>query len=839
MNFESKDNSQMNAVGNLENSGSGNVWFGTKNVNIQNTRLAAAATTLDESVPPLTGWQPRPEQETIAQWFAQPNTCLVGIHGAGGFGKSALAAKVYGEATGFDGKLWANFQMPKPFGTFALWLIEKAMGAERYAQVREVYERNSDEDLLAQALNQLAGKRWLLVMDNVEALLAEPTGELYRQFWAAWLGREGSSVLLLTTQEKVTLPAAERREWLPLTGLGVDAGVALLRGEPFQIAGDEADLRAFVEAADGHPLLLRLAASWLVARAKDDGETAEIYRLRRDDVTLLREIVGQHRGDAAASVGKVLDESFGRLRDEWRVLLARTSVLRGRVTLAVAQAMVAEVTLPELRELARRSFWQEWRLGEAWEFEVLPLIRRYLGLQAGEMGQVEVAHQRAIEYFQTAIVPWDGTLESCDAELELFYHHCELGQFGAAYDVLDTRVEVLDRRGYYRQLVPLYERLTQEWQAQTPEEEKNLGWAWTRLGGLYHDLGQYPSAITAHEQAQGIFRTLDYPKGIAASLGSLGNAYNSLGQYQLAIDFHQQSLEIKRQIGDLGGDANSLGNLGIAYHSLGQYQRAINFHQQCLEIMRKIGDRRGEAKSLGSLGNAYQSLGKHQEAIDFHQQSLEIDRQIGDRRGEAISLMNLGAAYHSLGEYQQAIDFHQQSLEIARQIGNLRGEAASLGSLGNAYHSLGQYQRAIDFHQQSLEIKRQIGDRHGEANSLGNLGAAYQSGQYQQAINFHQQCLEIMRHIGDRNGEATSLFNQAIALAKLDQHWEALQSFQHAKQIFEELQLAHLVEKCNTAIAECNPIIATPSPRRSQSPPLWLFFCMGLAVVFLVWWLQQ
>ena len=800
----------------------------------------------------------------------------MGIYGAGGFGKSALAAKVYGDATGFDEKLWGNFGQPKPFGTFALWLIAKAIGMERYARERELYEGNSDDDLLTRALNLWAGKRVLLVMDNVETLLAETmaesTGNLYRQFWEAWLNRNSSGMLLLTTQEKVKLTQAERREWLTLKGLEIAKGMALLQGEPFRIAGDEADLQAFVEAADGHPLLLRLAASWLVAKAKDDGETTEIYRLQRDDVTLLRHLSAAHRGDAEATVGKVLDASFDRLPEEWRLLLVRTSVLRGQVTVAAARGMVPEVTLPDLRKLARRSFWQEKRQGEDWVFEFLPLIRRYLWLKAGEMVQVEVAHQKATEYFQTAMVPWDGTLASCEAQFELFHHYCELGQFGVAYDVMNTCFGGLDRRGYYQELVTVYDRLTQEWEAQTPQEKENLGWAWTRLGNLYRDLGQYASAITHHEHAQNIFRTLDEKECIAASLmnlgiayqslgeyeraidfhqqsleimreignrkeeanslGNLGNVYQSLGEYQRAIDFHRQSLEIKRQIGDRNGAAVSLGNLGIAYQALGEYERAIDFHRQFLKIARQIGHRNGEANSLGNLGNVYQSLGEYQRAIDFYRQSLEIKRQIGDRNGEANFLGNLGNVYQSLGEYQRAIDFHRQSLEIKRQIGDRNGEAYFLGNLGNTYYLLGEYERASDFLEQSLEIARQIGDRNGEANFLGSLGNVYQSlGEYQRAIGFHRQFLEIARQISDRRGEAISFFNQGIVFAKLKNRPEALPSFQHAKQIFAELKLAHLVEKCETEISNL--------PRRKRFKlSLWLFFYLGLAIALLIWYLR-
>ncbi|MGB7248082.1 MAG: tetratricopeptide repeat protein, partial [Phormidesmis sp.] len=162
--------------------------------------------------------------------------------------------------------------------------------------------------------------------------------------------------------------------------------------------------------------------------------------------------------------------------------------------------------------------------------------------------------------------------------------------------------------------------------------------------------------------------------------------------------------------------------------------------------------------------------------------------------------------------------YQQQALVIQREIGYQKGIADSLGNLGIAYRSLGDYRQAIDCYQQSLVIQREIGDRKGIADSLCNLGNAYNSlSDYRQAIDCYQQSLVIQREIGDRNGEAISLFNLGIAYAKIDEHWDARNSFEQAKELFSELTLAHMVEKCEKAIQERNQII---SPTPTKAPPL-------------------
>ncbi len=724
----------------------------------------------------------------------------------GGFGKSSLAAWAHGTLRSqFDKRIWVEFPQPKSFYNVARWVLQEIGFPNKDPEVRE-------EGLLRELVYRLndpnAPVKTLVVLDQLEAILDAADWQWFEAFLKIWAEQGQGSRILVTTRSGVLSQD-------PIALGGLDTAEAAVFFERAGLTGTGlAELNAL---AGGHPLLLKLAAAW----------TKETYGGRVDDsaIDFFGKLFANYQDDPKAGVAAIFGVIFDELPIGWRDLLCGVSVYRLAFGAAMAQAIAADATIDDLKLLADRGLLL--RQGEA--FTLHPLVADLVRSRVTDERR-RAAHEGAIGYYSANFQDWDGTIKSCREELESFYHACELGQYQRAYGMLDRCVNQLDRAGEWRFLLPLCKRLTSEWQAADDAESKNLGWAWTNLGNLSRNLGDYQLAIVSHEQAQAIFAQIDFPQGQAASLGNLGYAYQSLGQYQRAIDFLQKALEIMRAIGDRGGEANSLGNLGNAYYSLGQYQRAIDYHQQSLEMARAIGDRGGEAKSLGSLGNAYQSLGQYQRAIDFHQQSLEIKRAIGDRGGEA----------------------------------------ASLGNLGNAYYSLGQYQRAIDYHQQHNEMAREIGDRGGEAKSLGNLGIAYQSlGQYQRAIDYHQQSLEMAREIGDRWGEGASLFNMANSLAKLDNHPQALLNFQKAKTIYEELELDHMVEKCNEAIRNVNQIIApkheapprleipqakpqdewleTNNPinerkvaaTRSSDNSFWFWFVSGLAIVLLIYWLKR
>ncbi|NEU74272.1 tetratricopeptide repeat protein [Hassallia byssoidea VB512170] len=697
----------------------------------------------------------------MQEWLQANNVRLIGITGTGGYGKSSLVAKVFATAQSFEKQVWATFSQNYPFAVWGRWLLEKLGKATP----------EKEADLLTAVCNNLRTGRYLLVLDNLETLL-EANGEwhdkTYYDFLLRWLSSHTESVILVTSREQPQLPPNTLNycRWLPLKGLSTDAGVALL--EDLDIQGADAQLREFVKQADGHPLLIKLVAGVLHA---DEGDVVDISALRQN----IFEILGLHRYESEASIGKILDASIARLTPKLQKLLFNLSVYRPAFNATAAAALLPEqeVTQADLRGLVKRSLLQENKLENVWVFEFQPLILAYLKQQAGDLTEV---HERAIAYYYS---------EDLVDILEIFHHHCELKQYNQACNILNSCYNFLDLQGYYTTIIELCNRLENEWQPSNQDENREFAGVLTSLGNAYNSLGQYQIAIDYCKQSLAISLEIGDHNGEATSLLGLGDAYYLLGEYQIAIDYYQQSLAISLEIGDRGDEAASLAGLGNAYYFLGEYQIAIDYNQQSLTIYREIGNRNGEATSLNNFGNAYNSLGEYQIAIDYHQQSLAIQLEIGARNGEDSSLVGLGNAYQSLGKYQIAIDFYQQSLAIQLEIGDRNGKAASLAGLGNAYQSLGEYQEAIDYHQQSLAIFREIGDRGGEASSLTNLGNAYDSlGEYQQAIDYHQQSLAIERDIANRNSEAISLTNLGSAYTSLREYQQAIDFYQQSLVIY-------------------------------------------------------
>jgi tetratricopeptide (TPR) repeat protein len=727
---------RVNAIGELN---AENVDFGDRFIGQQ--RVAVIG--LDPIVPELVAakWIDRTVVQAELLGRIEAQVKLIELVAVGGFGKSLLATWLFHRVkNGFDRSLWLNFRKVPTFNEFARWVLQEIGFLIDDPRV-------TDEALITELVYRLTEKRCLLVLDQLEAVQESPDLESFGEFLRTWRQRGHKSVVVITTRSS-NIVATEANYRLDLAGFTEAEGADFLRRQG--IGAEEAGgMETLVQVAEGHPLLLGLAVSWLRQEAS--------RKIDRTGLDFFAGLFQKYRGDAEAKVEEIFSRLFEELPERLQRLLLGVVVYRDDFGLEMARGMLADVEVEDLRSLVDEGFLLV--RGDRWLLH--PLMGRLVGQALVVADQDRESHQKAIDYFMLHMKTEVSSIEDCTEHFEVFHHWCELGQYALADQIMDNCIEFLNRRGYYYELLPIYERLTNIWSIYQPDdagEQQILGWAWGKLGWLYYSLGKYQTAINAYKQAQILFKDNLFNK--AFPLIGLGTVHYSMGEYQNATSFYQQSLVIQQEIGDRNGEANSLIGLGNVYNSTGKYQKAISFYQQSLVIQQEIGDRNGEEKSLGNLGNVYNSIGKYQMAIGFHQQSLVIQQEIGDRNDEAKSLGNLGNIHNSMGEYQNAINAYRQSLAIRQEISDRHGEAASLNSLGNAYYSIGDCRMSIGFHRQSLAIRQEISDRDGEAASLNGLGNVYYSiGDYQMAIDFHQQSLAIKQKIGDRNGEAVSFIN--------------------------------------------------------------------------------
>jgi transcriptional regulator with XRE-family HTH domain len=192
------------------------------------------------------------ELATLARWVQEERCRVVQVLGAGGIGKTALAARLAQDlAPAFAVLYWRSLRNAPPVEE---WLA----GALAALSTGQAVAPDGLDARLG-LLGLLRGRRALLVLDNLESVL-EPGAPLvrYRAGYGAVLAQLAESghqgCLLLTSREQPLHDDAGAVRALRLDGLGVAEGRALLARRA--LAGDDAAWGALVARYGGNPLAL-------------------------------------------------------------------------------------------------------------------------------------------------------------------------------------------------------------------------------------------------------------------------------------------------------------------------------------------------------------------------------------------------------------------------------------------------------------------------------------------------------------------------------------------------------------------------------------------------------
>ncbi|MFE5084489.1 tetratricopeptide repeat protein [Streptomyces mirabilis] len=259
----------------------------------------------------------------------------------------------------------------------------------------------------------------------------------------------------------------------------------------------------------------------------------------------------------------------------------------------------------------------------------------------------------------------------------------------------------------------------------------------SNLAGAYGAAGDLGRAIPLHEQTLADrMRVLgdDHPDTLA-SRTRLANAYKEAGDLGRAIPLHEQAVADRvRVLGEDHPDTLvSRNSLGAAYGAAGDLGRAIPLFERTLaDQVRVLGD--GHPRTLvtrNNLAMVYEWAGDLGRAIPLFERTVaDRVRVLGeDHPDTLVSRNNLAAAYGAAGDLGRAIPLLERTLaEFMRVLGD--GSLYTLASqdvLATAYRGAGELGQAIPLFERTFAGRvRVLGEDHPDTlASRGKLAAAY------------------------------------------------------------------------------------------------------------------
>jgi predicted ATPase/class 3 adenylate cyclase len=570
------------------------------------------------------------ELAAVVALLAEPGARLVSLVGPGGTGKTRLGLQAAAEASDLypSGVFWAPLA-PLRDPALVLPTIATALA------VGEELDGSAADDLA----RGLAGRRLLLLVDNVEHLLPDAAEAVADVVTAC-----PSVTVAVTSRERLQIPG-ERVYAVPpmrepdaealFLSRAADAGVELQTSD---------ELRMLCARLDNLPLALELAA----ARTVVFGPGQLLERLARP-LDLLR--AGRGVDARQETLRATIAWSHDLLTLEERALFRRMSAFAGGCTLESAE-QIARADPDVLQSLLDKSLLRRRDGKAAPRFWMLETIREFAAERLDAAGETDELRRRHLEHYAAvAEACFDETLQGHDDLDRLEEEHENLRL------ALDAAMEtdVALALGLARRLAP----------------------SWMQRGELREGRERLAAALAAASDAPTTER--------AWALRAASLLASQQSDLEVADRLASEALALFRADGDRRGAGTTLTVLGmIAFVGRRDFAEARRLFGQALELLSGPGEEQPQRSTRMWLANLMSAEGEHDRAVALHRESVASARREGSTLSLAIALNNLYVAEALAGETEHARRSIEESVALLRDVGHRPALANGLCNLAHA-----------------------------------------------------------------------------------------------------------------------------------------------------------
>ncbi len=476
-----------------------------------------------------------------------------------------------------------------------------------------------------QQLEELAGRRALLLLDNFEHLLGAASEV------AVLLGAGDSARVLATSRAPLRIHGESEFAVDPLPEAdAVELLVQRARSVRRDFQPDD-NARGICRRLDGLPLALELAAARL--RSLDSATLLE----RLDRRLPLLTGGARNAPERQRTLRATIEWSYDLLPDDLRALFARLAVFAGTFSLDAAEE-VTDCTVESLDALVEAS-----------------LVKALAGTRFLMLETIgELASERLAELDDLA------ELRSRHAR---YYHSLALSA------CLDTDIAAEQRPEI---VIPEASNLRAAltWALETGETEFGLDLLvaleqfWV-LGYTAEATRWFSAFLERADTAPPLLR--------ARALRSFGSSASFAGEFDLAERLWEESLAVYEQLGDEHGIAVLLHRLSISALIRGEVEQARALSERSLEIHRRLANDKGAAQPLALLGAIALQSGDRPRGRALLEESAELAGKIGWRWWRAGTLSALAEVAIADDRIADARGLLHEAVALALQFGDRVG----------------------------------------------------------------------------------------------------------------------------------------------------------------------
>ncbi|WP_246258369.1 tetratricopeptide repeat protein [Amycolatopsis anabasis] len=504
----------------------------------------------------------------------------------------------------------------------------------------------STEDRRALLRQKLAGRRVLLILDNVRNA-PQVTG---------LLPPNGRSAMIITSRQALTaLDAAEHRKvtaLAPRDAVELFHWVARLSPESDE-RGDPAVVADIARICCELPLALCIVAS----RFRDNPvrRLEDVAARLADQTARLREL-----DDGVRSMTAVFDASYTTLSDAQRAMLSLIALHPGpRVDAYAAGSLagVAPAAAEDLLDGLIRSGMLERHSSNAYRLH--DLLRDHLRQpEVGILSESEAmaARRRLFDYCLHSVA-------AADTRINEHRYQVPLEPPSSAVTVQEFP-DANTAKGWMDREVDNFLPIVQE---MSERGESGACWRFVYyLRGYFYATKQWELMTACYERALESAGSQDH-QVVAIVLNNLGLACAQLGRRDEAMRLYARARDEFVTAKDPYGEMNVVANHSWLAHDNGEYESARELARTAWNFYRGREQYSNAAIALDCIARCELELGLLVEAERNFSRAYEDFVALNFRDGDTAQLLShLGETEFRLGNLEKAAEYYQQAIQLAR-----------------------------------------------------------------------------------------------------------------------------------------------------------------------------
>jgi len=235
-----------------------------------------------------------------------------------------------------------------------------------------------------------------------------------------------------------------------------------------------------------------------------------------------------------------------------------------------------------------------------------------------------------------------------------------------------------------------------------------------------------------------------------------------------------------------------LHNLGLLLERLEDLDGALQAYSESIAISEENHDLEGmdaAASTAYQIASIHVRRGEFEQAVPHLRKALDYFSCSGNHSGQSGCLLSGASIVFQQGDFKQAFELSFEAAEIAETTSDYALLGRIFHQIGFFYCEGGQWAEARDFLLRALYLKQRVGDARSELVTLDMFSRLLLETQcFEEAISHSARLVSLHEQVGDEAGKATALtmLGQAMVCSGEDVP-SGLERLMEARQLFEEL----------------------------------------------------